>query len=79
MNESLYFIMGKKSKRCPKKCLTHSFLLKPVHYSANFSRELSASFCPLLLVNPSITPKFNRDNRSYTSSFILPADDVTVV
>lgn len=69
--------MGRKAKRCPKKCVKHSFLLKPVHYSANFSRELQASFCPSSLTDLSITPTFNKDKRYFTSSFYLPVDSVS--
>lgn len=68
--------MGKRIKKCPEKCLKHAFLLKPVHYSALFSRELSACFCPTCEVKSSITPKFNNDQRYFTVSFYIPVDSV---
>lgn len=68
--------MGKQTKKCPKKCEKHRFILKPVHYSAVFSRELEASYCPASEKHPSIMPKFNKDKKNYTVSFFLPADQV---
>ncbi len=53
-------------------------MLKPVHYSAVFSRELEASYCPASLTDPSITPRFNKDKRHFTTSFLLPVDQVKV-
>jgi len=47
-----------------------------VHYSAVFSRDLAASFCPTSDVDSSVTPKFNNDKRYFTVSFYLPVDDV---
>jgi hypothetical protein len=47
-----------------------------VHYSAVFSRELEASYCPAHQTAPSIMPKFNKDKKHYTSSFFLPVDQV---
>lgn len=42
----IFLLMGRKAKKCPKNCLKHLLILKPVHYSAFFSRESSMSFCP---------------------------------
>ena len=75
----IIFIMGKRTKRCPKNCEKHRFILKPVHYSAVFSRELEASYCPSHPNHPSIMPKFNKDKKHYTIGFYLPADHVTKV
>ena len=68
--------MGRKPKRCPKKCERHRFLLKPVAYFAHLSRDLDACFCPSSLKDPSITPTFNKDNCYFTSGFYLPVDYV---
>ena len=75
----IIFIMGKRTKKCPKMCEKHRFILKPVHYSAVFSRELEASYCPTHPSHPSIMPKFNKDKKHYTIGFYLPVDHVNKV
>ena len=73
---ALYFIMGKRTKRCPKKCEKHKFILKPIHYTAVFSRELEADYCSVNKKHPSIIPTFNNDKKHFTIGFFLPTDNV---
>ena len=71
--------MGRKPTKCGKKCEQHLFSLKPVRYSAYFSREVQVSFCPALLKHPHIHPTFNRDRKYYTYSFSLKEDQVPLL
>jgi len=50
-----------------------------VHYSAVFSRELEASYCPAHQTALSIMPKFNKDKKHFTSGFFLPVDQVNIL
>lgn len=68
--------MGKKPAKCPKKCMNHLFVLKPVHSSAFLSREVQVSYCPVSGGDPPIIPSFNKDRKHYTCSFYLQQDMV---
>lgn len=68
--------MGRKPTKCPKKCSHHIFSLKPMKYSAYFTREVEVCFCPATLKSCPIFPTFNTDRKHYTSAFILPEDRV---
>ena len=70
--------MGRKPTKCPKKCSHHLFSLKPVRYSAYFSREVQVSFCPATLKHHPIHPYFNRDLKHYSPSFTLKEDQVFI-
>lgn len=74
-----FFIMGRQAKKCPKKCTRHLFSLKPVHYSAFFSRESQFSYCSQNSKTYPVIPKFNRDGKPYTTAFILAMDQVLIV
>jgi len=70
--------MGRQPKKCPKKCTKHLFSLKPVHYSAFFSRESQFSYCSQNSKTYGNIPKFNTDRKAYTASFILACDQVNM-
>ena len=70
--------MGRKATKCRKTCKNHLFSLKPLHYSAYFSKEVVVSFCPPTLKDHPVLPVFNTDRKYYTSTFSLKEDQVPI-
>ena len=68
--------MGRKQKKCAKKCEKHLLHLRPFHSMAYLSRDVQVSFCPTSLQKKTNYPSFNKDRKHYTPAFCLEDDQV---
>lgn len=77
----------KKQKRCPQRCQSHIFSIKPISKEAVFRQEVHMQFCPNLLPpeclhskpmpgQENYYPEFNNDGKAHTPAFILAIDKV---